>query len=84
MRVILRKVKQGFETNKERLPIINLREVVSFRARVRLVITTRLQVQHSSFRLRTSSNTPSILKMMYMGLLLILMRNALFILQLLS
>jgi hypothetical protein len=29
MQAILREVKQGFETNEERLPIINLREAVS-------------------------------------------------------
>jgi hypothetical protein len=29
MQALLRKVKQGFETNKERLSIISLREVVS-------------------------------------------------------
>jgi hypothetical protein len=31
------------------------------RARMRLVVATRLQVQHPSFRLRTSSNTPFVL-----------------------
>jgi hypothetical protein len=34
MHGLLMKVKQGFETNEERLPIINLREEVSFRARM--------------------------------------------------
>jgi hypothetical protein len=61
MQELLMKVKQGFKTNEERLPIINLREAVTFRARMRPVVATRLQVQHSSFRLRTSSNTPSVL-----------------------
>jgi hypothetical protein len=60
MQALLRKVKQGFETNEERLPIINLREAVSFRARMRFVVATRLQVQHYSFRLHTSSNMPSV------------------------
>jgi hypothetical protein len=61
MQALLRKVKQGSETNEERLLIINLTRAVSFRARMRLVVAMRLQVQHSFFRLRTSSNTPSIL-----------------------
>jgi hypothetical protein len=61
MQALLRKVKQGFETNEESLPIINLREAVRFRAGMQLVVAMRLQVQHSSFRLRTSSNTPSVL-----------------------
>jgi hypothetical protein len=59
MQALLRKVKQGFETNKERLLINNLREVVSFRARMRLVVAMRLQAQHLSFRLHTLSNRPS-------------------------
>jgi hypothetical protein len=59
MQALLREVKQGFETNKERLLINNLREVVSFRARMQLVVATRLQAQHLSFRLHTLSNTPS-------------------------
>jgi hypothetical protein len=46
--------------NKEKLLTNNLREAVSFRARMWLVVGTRLQVQHSSFRLHTSSNTPSV------------------------
>jgi hypothetical protein len=61
IQALLREVEQGFETNKERLLINNLREAVSFRARMRLVVATRLQVQHSSFWLRTLSNKPSIL-----------------------
>jgi hypothetical protein len=61
MQALLREVKQGFETNKERFLINNLREVVSFRARMRLVVATRLQAQHLSFQLHTSSNTPSAL-----------------------
>jgi hypothetical protein len=43
MQALSREVKQGFETNKERLLINNVREEVSFRARMRLVISTRLQ-----------------------------------------
>jgi hypothetical protein len=46
--------------NEERFPLINLREAVSFRPRMWLVIATRLQGQHPPFRLRTSSNTPSV------------------------
>jgi hypothetical protein len=61
VQALFRKVKQVFETNKKRLLIINLREAASFRARMRLVVATRLKVQHSSFRLRTSSNTSSVL-----------------------
>jgi hypothetical protein len=44
MQTLLRKVKQGFKTKEERLSITNLREAVSFRARMRLVVATRLQV----------------------------------------
>jgi hypothetical protein len=47
--------------NEERLPLINLREAVSFRARMWLVVATRLQGQHPPFRLHTSSNMPSVL-----------------------
>jgi hypothetical protein len=43
MQALSREVKQGFETNKERLLINNVREEVSFRVRIRLVIATRLQ-----------------------------------------
>jgi hypothetical protein len=60
MQALLRNVKHGFKINKERLPIINLREAVSFKARMQLVVATRLQVQHSSFRLHTLNNTPSV------------------------
>jgi hypothetical protein len=62
MQALSREVKQGFETNKERLLVNNVREAVSFRARMRLIIATRLQAQHSPFRLRTLSNTSSVLK----------------------
>jgi hypothetical protein len=34
MQALLREVKQGFEANKEMLLINNLREAVSFRARM--------------------------------------------------
>jgi hypothetical protein len=34
MQALSREVKQGFETNKERLLINNVRETVSFRARM--------------------------------------------------
>jgi hypothetical protein len=53
MQALSREVKQGFETNKKRLLINNVREAVSFRARMRLVVAMRLQVQHPSFRLHT-------------------------------
>jgi hypothetical protein len=46
--------------NEKRLWIINLREVVSFRARMRLVIAMRHHMQYSPFWLRSSSNTPSV------------------------
>jgi hypothetical protein len=62
MQALSREVKQGFETNKERLLINNVREAVSFRARMQLVIATRHQAQYTPFRLRTSSNTPSVPK----------------------
>jgi hypothetical protein len=51
----------GELNNKGMLSILNLSEAVSFWARMRLVVATRLQEQHSSFRLRTSSHTPSVL-----------------------
>jgi hypothetical protein len=60
MHALLREVKQGLETNKKMLLINNLREAVNFRARKRLVVATRLQVHHSSFRLCTSSNMSSV------------------------
>jgi hypothetical protein len=41
MQALLREVKQGLGTNKERLLNNNVREVVSVRARMRLVIATR-------------------------------------------
>jgi hypothetical protein len=47
--------------NQGMLSILNLSEAVSFRARMRLVVATRLQAQHSSFWLCTSSHTPSVL-----------------------
>jgi hypothetical protein len=59
--VLFGKVEQGFGTNKERLLINNFREAVRFRARMRLVVATRLQTQHSSFQLHSSSNTASVL-----------------------
>jgi hypothetical protein len=43
------------------LSILNLSEAVRFRVRMRLVVAMRLQAQHSSFQLRTSSDTPSVL-----------------------
>jgi hypothetical protein len=43
------------------LSILNLSEEVSFSARIRLVVAMRLQEQHSSFQLRTSSHMPSVL-----------------------
>jgi hypothetical protein len=58
---MLRKVKHGFETNKERLTLLKVWGSESLRARIWLVVAMRLQVQHSSFWLRTSSNTPSVL-----------------------
>jgi hypothetical protein len=61
MQALLRKVKQGFETNKERLLIINLIEAISFRARMQLVVALRLQERHSSFWLSISSNMPFVL-----------------------
>jgi hypothetical protein len=46
---------------RKRLLITSLREAVSFRARMWPVVATRLQGQHSSFRLRISSHTPFVL-----------------------
>jgi hypothetical protein len=60
VQLLLRKVKQGFDIDKERLLTTSLRKVVSVRDRMRLIIATRLQAKHFSFRLRTSSHTPSV------------------------
>jgi hypothetical protein len=60
MQAPLRKAKQGFETNKERLVFIKFERSNQLRARMQLVVATRLQAQQSSFRLCTSSNTPSV------------------------
>jgi hypothetical protein len=49
MQALLRKIKQGFETNKEGLLINNLRKAVKFRAKMRLVVATRLKAQQPSF-----------------------------------
>jgi hypothetical protein len=61
MQALSRKDKQGFEINKEILLINNVRKAVSFRVSMRLVVATRLQAQHTYFRLCISSNTPFIL-----------------------
>jgi hypothetical protein len=58
---VIKGSQAGIWNNEERLLIINLREAVSFRARMWLVVAMRLQGQHHSFRLRTSSNTPFVL-----------------------
>jgi hypothetical protein len=49
MQALLREVKVGLETNKERLLLINLTEAVTFRGRMRLVVAMRLQGQNPSF-----------------------------------
>jgi hypothetical protein len=51
----------GELNNQGMLSILNLSEEVSFSARIRLVVAMRLQEQHSSFQLRTSSHMPSVL-----------------------
>jgi hypothetical protein len=61
MQALLRKVKQGSETSKEMLTFIKFERSSKLRASMQLVIATRLQVQRPSFRLRTSSNMPSVL-----------------------
>jgi hypothetical protein len=61
---LFRKVKQGCETNKETLMFIKSERRNRHRARIWLVVAIRLQAQHPYFRLRTSSNTPSIRKKM--------------------
>jgi hypothetical protein len=61
MQALLRKVKQGFEANKERLTFIKFERSSKLRASMQLVVATRLQVQQPSFRLRTSSNMSSVL-----------------------
>jgi hypothetical protein len=58
---LLKKVKQGLKTNEERLMLIKVWRSDSLRARMRLVIAMRLQVQQPSFLLCSSSNTPSVL-----------------------
>jgi hypothetical protein len=62
VQALFRKVKQGFETNKEVLIFIKSERSSRLRVRIRLVVAIRLQAQHPSFRLRTSNNTPSIQK----------------------
>jgi hypothetical protein len=62
MQALLRKVKQGSETNKESLMFIKSERSSKLRASMQLVVATRLQAQQSSFRLRTSSNTSYVLK----------------------
>jgi hypothetical protein len=49
------------DRNEDMLLIINHGEAVSFRVRMQFVVATRLQGQHPSFRMHTSSNTPSVL-----------------------
>jgi hypothetical protein len=44
MHALARKVKQGFEINKERLMFIKFERSSKLRARMWLVIATRLQV----------------------------------------
>jgi hypothetical protein len=46
--------------NEEMLRLINLREAISFRVRMWCVVAMRLQGQHPSFQLHTSSNTSSL------------------------
>jgi hypothetical protein len=62
VQALFRNVKQGFEINKERLTIIKSKRSSKLRANMQLVVATRLQAQHPSFWLRTSSNMPSVLK----------------------
>jgi hypothetical protein len=57
---LIRNVKQGFETNKERRTFTKSERSNKLRVRIRLVVAMRLQAQHTSFQLRTSSNTPSV------------------------
>jgi hypothetical protein len=55
MQVLFRKIKQGCETNKERILINDLREAVSFRDRMRLVVhmsntpSVPMNITHESF-----------------------------------
>jgi hypothetical protein len=58
---IIKGSQARIRNNEEKLPLISLREAVSFRARMRHVVATRLQAQHSSFWLCISSNTPAVL-----------------------
>jgi hypothetical protein len=61
MQELFRNIKQGFETNKKRLTFIKSERSSKLRSSMRLVVAIRLQAQYSSFWLRTSSNTPSVL-----------------------
>jgi hypothetical protein len=78
VQALLKKVKQGVETNKEGLMFTKSARSSKLRVRMRLVVATKLQVQHSSFWLRTSSNTPSVMMNDTQGSLLILMRECAF------
>jgi hypothetical protein len=61
MQVLLRESRRDLKQTRKSFFINNLREVVSFRARMRLIVAMRLQAQQPYFRLHTSSNTPSVL-----------------------
>jgi hypothetical protein len=60
MQALLRKVKEGFEKNKEMFMFIKSERSSKVRARMQLVVGTRLQAQHPSFQLCILSNTPSV------------------------
>jgi hypothetical protein len=76
VQTLFRNVKQGSETNKKMLTFIKSQRSRKLRASMRLVVSMRLQVQHHSFWLHTSSNTPSVLMNgVYGSFLIILMRK---------
>jgi hypothetical protein len=62
MKALFSNVKQGFETNKERLTFTKSERNSKLRASMRLVVAISPQAQQPFFWLRTSSNAPSVLK----------------------
>jgi hypothetical protein len=75
---LFRKVKHGCKTNKEMLMFSKSKRSNSLRVSMRFIVAIRLQAQHSSFRLHTSSNTTSVLTNNAHGSLRILIRNCTF------
>jgi hypothetical protein len=61
VQALFRKVKQRFQTNKEKLVLVKSKRSIKLRVKMQLVVATRLQAQHPPFQLCTLSNTPFVL-----------------------